>query len=80
MRTLNTVHRCGCPTKCDLNLNVSGAIGLLWPLGIPLIMRGLDGWRARFSGGLFSLVAMAALYAWAVIVVLLVLLLFQRPN
>lgn len=56
------------------------SIGLLWPLGIPLIMRGLDRWKTRWRIGLFSVVAMAALYARAVIVVLLVLLLLQRPT
>jgi hypothetical protein len=67
------------PSFDDQLLSVSGSIGLLWPLGVPLIVRGLDRWRARMSMGLFSLVTVVVLYVWTVVVVLLVLVLLQQP-
>lgn len=67
------------PPFNDFDFGISGAIGLLWLLGMPVVMRGMDGWRIRWSTGLFSLATVVMLYAWSVIVVVLVLLLFQRP-
>jgi hypothetical protein len=68
------------PSSDDLDFAITGVAGLLWPLGIPLVMHGLDRWKDRCRAPLFLAVVVASLYLWAVLVVWITLLLLEQPS
>lgn len=56
------------PITNDNDLTLFGAAGLIWPIGIPLVVLALKPWRDRWQTDLYLLALLALLYLWAVTV------------
>jgi hypothetical protein len=63
-------------TVNDGGFTDSMVAGLLWPIGMPLVIRALDRWKHRWQTDLYSAAVVMALYFWVVLVSLFTLLQF----
>lgn len=56
------------PITNDNDLALFGAAGLIWPIGIPLVVLALKPWRGSWQTGVYLVALLALHYLWAVAV------------